>query len=133
VAVAQPARAAPRGSGPGPDDWAEKTHQAAQRAEKAGMIGHAIALRDALVSQKLDDADDAKGQKLARRSLYRIGANYHRIAWHEKAANYYERYAKAEPKGADAAKALQHARPPVCSSPPAPRHRSHSPDRCSGG
>ena len=63
---------------------------AALNLEAANLVGRAINVRKALV-QRHGDTD------LAKRSVYLIGANYQSLAAYERAAEYYERFARENP------------------------------------
>jgi TolA-binding protein len=94
-----------------PDDkrWAELAYNAALNFEAAKLIGQAISIRNALIRIKLNDKADKKGRLLAQKAMYQVGGNYHALAWYSRAADYYERFAKAFPGEKEAPDALQNA------------------------
>jgi tetratricopeptide (TPR) repeat protein len=53
--------------------------------------------------------DSSCNSPLARKAVYEIGGNYQAIAVYDLAAEWYEKYQKADPKGPDADKALSDA------------------------
>jgi len=87
-----------------PDDprWAELAFNSAKCFEAAKSIGNAISIRDKLIAIKPDDP-------LAQQALYMVGANYHALAWYERASDYYEKFAMQYPGEKEAPDALQNA------------------------
>jgi TolA-binding protein len=72
--------------------------------EAARLIGAAIKARMILIND-----DKYSKSEWAKRALYFIGQNYHAIALYEKAAEFYEAYAKKYSGEATAPEALQNA------------------------
>lgn len=72
--------------------------------EAARLIGAAIKARMILIT-----AEQYKNSEWAKRALYFIGQNYHAIALYEKAAEFYESYAKKYSGEKEAPEALQNA------------------------
>jgi hypothetical protein len=72
--------------------------------EAARLIGAAIKARMVLISH-----EQYKDTVWAKRALYFIGQNYHAIALYEKAAEYYEAFAKKYSGEEEAPEALQNA------------------------
>ena len=70
--------------------------------EAARLIGAAVRMRKLLRIKK-------PKSKLASKALYFIGGNYHALAFYEKAASAYEKYAEGYPKEKEAPKALKWA------------------------
>jgi tetratricopeptide (TPR) repeat protein len=73
-------------------------YNAARAFQAARLIASAIQARTALIN--FDKATEGKSQ-LAKKAVYEIGGNFQAIAVYEKAAEYYERYACANPKECD--------------------------------
>ncbi|MCK5800346.1 MAG: hypothetical protein KAI47_24315, partial [Deltaproteobacteria bacterium] len=89
--------------------WGELAYNAALNFEAAKLLGQAIAIRKALIKIKLNDKTDKKGRILAQKAMYQLGGNFHALAWYSRAADYYERFAKAFPGEKEAPDALQNA------------------------
>lgn len=81
---------------------AQMLYNAAIEYEKAGVIGSAVQARGILIQQKPDDS-------LAKKAQYQIAGNYHALAYYEKAADFYEKFATKFPGEADAIQALTNA------------------------
>lgn len=83
----------------------EILYNAAKAFQAARLIAKSIAVRKILIDPKyhLDQTE------LAKRSVYEIGGNYQAIAVYDEAANWFEKYATANPKADKAADALQDA------------------------
>lgn len=83
---------------------------AANMYEAAYLIGRAIKVRSDLI--RWDEESFAKTKKhdrQAQKAVYLIGANYHALAWYDKAAEYYERFARGFPGEKEAVEALASA------------------------
>ncbi|QQR88828.1 MAG: hypothetical protein IPJ88_11390 [Myxococcales bacterium] len=63
---------------------------AALNFEAARLLGRAIRVRTALIERFPETS-------LAKRAIYLVGANYHALAFYERAAEYYETFAKKYP------------------------------------
>jgi TolA-binding protein len=72
--------------------------------EAARLIGAAIKARMVLISD-----ERFEGSEWSKRALYFIGQNYHAIALYEKAADFYEAFAKKYSGEPEAPEALQNA------------------------
>ncbi|MGK3964369.1 tetratricopeptide repeat protein [Sorangium sp. So ce118] len=81
----------------------EVLYNAAKAFQAARLIAKSIAARKIL----LDPRYNLHNTELAKTSIYEIGGNYQAIAVYDEAANWYERYARENPKGEKAAEALQ--------------------------
>jgi hypothetical protein len=78
----------------------------AARAFQAGrLVAKAIQARLILINP----ANNMDKTDVAKKAVYEIGGNYQAIAVYDEAANWYERYAKENPKGENAASALSDA------------------------
>jgi len=84
----------------------EIAYNAARAFQAARLVAKAIAARRALLAF---DEKMKLNSKLAKKATYEIGGNYQAIAVYDLAADWYERYAKADPKAEDADKALSDA------------------------
>lgn len=84
----------------------EIVYNAARSFQAARLVAKAITARRALLAY---DEKTRGNSPLAKRATYEIGGNYQAIAVYDLAAEWYERYAKADPKAADADKALSDA------------------------
>ncbi len=84
----------------------EIAYNAARAFQAARLVAKAITVRRELLAY-----DDKQGNKssLAKKATYEIGGNYQAIAVYDLAADWFERYAKADPKAPDADKALSDA------------------------
>lgn len=92
------------------DRYPQALFNAANMYEAAYLIGRAIAVRGRLI--KWDEEQYAKTKrhdKQAQKAIYLIGANYHALAWYDKAADYYERFAREFPGEKEAVEALASA------------------------
>jgi len=83
----------------------EVLYNAARAFQAARLIANSITARQILLNPKynLDKTE------LARKAIYEIGGNYQAIAVYDEAANWYERFARENPKMEKAAEALQDA------------------------
>ena len=81
---------------------AERLWNAGQCFQNAGLIGQAIKAWTLL-------KDTHPTDRLAKRAHYRIGAGYQQVAYYEKAANFYESFAKTFPGEPEARRALANA------------------------
>lgn len=78
--------------------------------EAAYLIGRAITVRTKLI--KWDEENYGKTKKhdvQAQKAVFLIGANYHALAWYDKAAEYYEQFARGFPGEKEAVEALASA------------------------
>lgn len=94
------------GQQPQADKCDEIAYNAARAFQAARLVAKAITARKALLDF---DAKTKGNSPLAKKANYEIGGNYQAIAVYELAAEWYEKYAKADPQGADADKALSDA------------------------
>ncbi len=78
---------------------AQMLYNCALEFEEAGIIGGAVSARKALIEERPDDV-------LAKKAQFQIAGNYHGLAYYEKAADFYEKFAKKFPGEADSIKAL---------------------------
>ena len=78
---------------------AQMLYNAGLEFEKAGVIGGAVSARKALIEHRPDDP-------LAKKAQFQIAGNYHGLAYYEKAADFYEKFAKKFPGEGDSIKAL---------------------------
>ena len=83
----------------------EVVYNAARAFQAARLVAKAIQAR--LILIKPDNKMDKT--ELAKKAVYEIGGNYQAIAVYDEAARWYEDYAKANPKGQNADKALSDA------------------------
>jgi tetratricopeptide (TPR) repeat protein len=84
----------------------EIAYNAARSFQAARLVAKAITARRALLAFD----EKVKGSSpLAKKARYEIGGNYQAIAVYDLAAQWYEDYAKADPKAPDADKALSDA------------------------
>ncbi len=84
----------------------EIAYNAARAFQAARLVAKAITVRRSLLAY---DDKLKLNSPLARKATYEIGGNYQAIAVYDLAADWYERYAKADPKAPDADKALADA------------------------
>ncbi len=84
----------------------EIAYNAARAFQAARLVAKAITARKSLLAY---DEKLKLNSPLAKKATYEIGGNYQAIAVYELAADWYERYAKADPKAPDADKALADA------------------------
>lgn len=84
----------------------EIAYNAARAFQAARLVAKAITVRRELLAY-----DEKQGGKspLAKKATYEIGGNYQAIAVYDLAADWFERYAKMDPKAPDADKALSDA------------------------
>lgn len=83
----------------------EILYNAAKAYQAARLVAKSIAVRRILINPEYN----LQNTELARKSLYEIGGNYQAIAVYEEAANWYERFARENPKMEKAPDALQDA------------------------
>lgn len=83
----------------------EVVYNAARAFQAARLVAKAIQARLILINPQntLDKSE------LAKKAIYEIGGNYQAIAVYDEAANWYERYARENPKGENASSALSDA------------------------
>ncbi|WP_245677794.1 tetratricopeptide repeat protein [Chondromyces crocatus] len=81
----------------------EVLYNAARSFQAARLIMKSIAARRILIDPKYN----LHNTELAKKSIYEIGGNYQAIAVYDEAANWYERFARENPKMEKAAEALQ--------------------------
>lgn len=84
----------------------EIAYNAASAFQAGRLLAKAITTRKALLAF---DAATRAGSPLARRSAYEIGANFQAIAVYDQAAEWYERFAKSDPRAENADRALSDA------------------------
>ena len=84
----------------------EIAYNAARAFQAARLVAKAITVRRSLLAY---DDKLKLNSPLAKKATYEIGGNYQAIAVYDLAAEWYERYAKADPKATDADKALADA------------------------
>ena len=84
----------------------EIAYNAAKAFQAARLVAKAITVRRSLLAYD----DKVKGNSpLAKKATYEIGGNYQAIAVYDLAAEWYERYAKNDPKAEKADQALSDA------------------------
>jgi TolA-binding protein len=83
----------------------EVLYNAAKAFQAARLIAKSIAVRRILI----DPRYNLEKTELARKAVYEIGGNYQAIAVYDEAANWYERFARDNPKMDKAPEALQDA------------------------
>jgi len=83
----------------------EVVYNAAKAFQAARLIAKAIQAR--LILIKPENTMDKS--ELAKKAVYEIGGNYQAIAVYDEAANWYEKYARENPKAENADKALSDA------------------------
>lgn len=83
----------------------EILYNAAKSFQAARLIMKSISARRILIDPKYN----LNTTELARKSVYEIGGNYQAIAVYDEAANWFERFARENPKMDKAAEALQDA------------------------
>lgn len=83
----------------------EILYNAARAFQAARLIAKAISARKILI----DPQFNLNNTEPAKKALYEIGGNYQAIAVYEEAANWYERFARENPKMEKAPEALQDA------------------------
>lgn len=83
----------------------EVLYNAAKAFQAARLIAKSIAARRILIDPKYN----LHNTELAKKSIYEIGGNYQAIAVYDEAANWYERFARENPKMDKAGEALQDA------------------------
>jgi len=84
----------------------EIAYNAARAFQAARLVAKAITVRRSLLAY---DERLKLNSPLAKKATYEIGGNYQAIAVYDLAADWYERYAKMDPKAPDADKALSDA------------------------
>lgn len=84
----------------------EIAYNAARSFQAARLVAKAITVRRALLAF---DEKTKGNSPLAKKAIYEIGGNYQAIAVYDLAAEWYEKYAKNDPKAPDADKALSDA------------------------
>jgi tetratricopeptide (TPR) repeat protein len=84
----------------------EIAYNAARAFQAARLVAKAITARRALLAF---DEKTKGNSPLAKKAVYEIGGNYQAIAVYDLAAEWYEKYAKTDPKSPDADKALADA------------------------
>lgn len=84
----------------------EIAYNAARAFQAARLVAKAITVRRSLLAY---DEKLKLNSPLAKKATYEIGGNYQAIAVYDLAADWYERYAKADPKAPEADKALSDA------------------------
>ncbi len=94
------------GQAPQAEKCDEIVYNAARAFQAARLIAKAITARRELLAF---DEKTKGNSPLAKRATYEIGGNYQAIAVYDLAAEWYEKYAKIDPKGPDAEKALSDA------------------------
>ncbi len=87
----------------------EILYNAARAYQAARLIAKAIKARVTLLNASQDARYGMTNSPLAKRATYEIGGNYQAIAVYEAAADWYEKYAKADPKADKADAALSDA------------------------
>ena len=87
----------------------ELLYNAARAYQAARLIAKAIKARVTLLNASQDTRYGMTNSALAKRATYEIGGNYQAIAVYEAAADWYEKYAKADPKADKADAALADA------------------------
>jgi TolA-binding protein len=81
----------------------EILYNAARAFQAARLIAKAISARQILINPDYN----LNNTELAKKAVYEIGGNYQAIAVYDQAANWYERYARENPKMDKAPEALQ--------------------------
>lgn len=84
----------------------EIAYNAARAFQAARLVAKAITVRRSLLAY---DEKLKLNSPLAKKAVYEIGGNYQAIAVYDLAAEWYEKYAKNDPKAPDADKALSDA------------------------
>jgi tetratricopeptide (TPR) repeat protein len=84
----------------------EIAYNAARAFQAARLIAKAITARRSLLAF---DEKTKGNSPLAKKATYEIGGNFQAIAVYDQAAEWYEKYAKMDPKAPDADKALSDA------------------------
>jgi hypothetical protein len=95
-----------KGTKPEADRCDELAYDAAKAFQAARLLAKAIAVRRALVAY---DQSTKGGSPLAKKARYEIGANFQAIAVYDRAAEWFEGYARLDPKAPDADRALSDA------------------------
>jgi tetratricopeptide (TPR) repeat protein len=83
----------------------EVVYNGAKAFQAARLVAKAIQARRILI----DPNNQMDKSELAKKAVYEIGGNYQAIAVYDEAATWYEKYAKENPKGENADKALSDA------------------------
>jgi len=84
----------------------EIAYNAARAFQAARLVAKAITVRRALLAY---DEKLKLNSPLAKKAIFEIGGNYQAIAVYDEAANWYERYAKMDPRAEKADQALSDA------------------------
>ncbi|HMJ56023.1 MAG TPA: tetratricopeptide repeat protein [Polyangiaceae bacterium] len=87
----------------------EKLEAVVYNAAKAFAAGRLIAKAIQARLILINPANNMDKTDLAKKAVYEIGLNYQAIAVYDESANWYEKYAKENPKGENADKALSDA------------------------
>jgi tetratricopeptide (TPR) repeat protein len=83
----------------------EVVYNGAKAFQAARLIAKSIQARLILINPQ----NTMDKSELAKKAVYEIGGNYQAIAVYDEAANWYEKYARENPKGENADKALSDA------------------------
>ena len=94
------------GQPPAAERCDEIAYNAAKSFQAARLVAKAITVRRALLAY---DEKTKGNSPLAKKATYEIGGNYQAIAVYDLAAEWFEKYAKNDPKAPDADKALSDA------------------------
>lgn len=94
------------GQAPQAEKCDEIAYNAARSFQAARLVAKAITVRRALLAY---DEKLKLNSPLAKKATYEIGGNYQAIAVYDLAADWYERFAKADPKAENADQALSDA------------------------
>ncbi len=94
------------GQGPQAEKCDEIAYNAARAFQAARLVAKAITVRRSLLAY---DEKTKGNSPWAKKAVYEIGGNYQAIAVYDLAAEWYEKYAKNDPKAPDADKALSDA------------------------
>ena len=98
------------GQAPEAERCDEIAENAARSYQAARLLAKAITARRALVEfDGKTRGRSSSGSPLARRAVYEVGASYQAMAVYDLAAEWYERFAKADPKAEKAEVALSDA------------------------
>jgi tetratricopeptide (TPR) repeat protein len=90
---------------PGCERAEEVLYNAAKAFQAARLIAKSIAVRRILI----DPRYNLNTTELAKKAVYEIGGNYQAIAVYDEAANWYEKFARENPKAEKSADALSDA------------------------
>jgi tetratricopeptide (TPR) repeat protein len=94
------------GQSPQAEKCDEIAYNAARSFQAARLVAKAITVRNTLIAY---DEKLKLNSPLAKKATYEIGGNYQAIAVYDKAAEWYEKYARTNPKGENADQALSDA------------------------